>query len=200
MSYPQGPQGQYPGQYGQPQQGQQQGYAQPQQGYAAPPQQQYQPAPAQGGMSPEAQNALTNVDLLPAEQIVYAVQANGFFLGTNPALKAIAAFQAFILALTGGHVRIFLLVTNQRVLLIQSRAAFCGCFKSAAVSAVALSSIVSAGSAKDTQYCCFHTRAIYVESMTERYNMVIKNLDDAGVRGFVANLSSVIVANSTRRV
>ncbi len=202
MSYTQGqyPQGQQWSGQQQPQQ--QQGiqpYGQPQ-GYA---QGGYNSAPAgtisHGGMSPEAHAALGHVDLLAGEQIVYAVQADGFFLGTNPALKAVAEMQARLVRLTGGHVRMFLVVTNQRVLMIQSRAAFCGCFKGHAVSAVALSSIVSAGSAKDTQYCFFHTRAIYVESLSERYNMVIKNLDDAGVKAFVSNLSSVIVANSSRR-
>jgi hypothetical protein len=69
---------------------------------------------------------LGEFDLLPGEQIVYTIQGDGFFLGANPAAKAIAAIQATLVRLTGGHVRIFVVVTNHRIVLVESRQAFCG--------------------------------------------------------------------------
>jgi len=109
-----------------------------------------------------------------------------------------AAISAFIIALTGGHVRIFLVVTNQRLLVIKSTAVWCGCGRSRAVSTIALAGIKEVGSSKETQLCCVNTRTVQVQSMTQVFNLVIKKLGDQEIRQFVTNLSAVIVAHSTR--
>ena len=172
--------------------------AQPQ--YQPPPQQQLPPGPPPGppGMNPRVQEALAQVDLLANEQIFYTLQADGFFLGAHPILKMMAAISAFIIALTGGHVRIFLVVTNQRLLVIKSTAVWCGCGRSRAVSTIALAGIKEVGSSKETQLCCISTRTVQVQSMTQVFNLVIKKLGDQEIRQFVTNLSAVIVAHSTR--
>jgi hypothetical protein len=170
------------------------GYQQAQQYPQTPP-----PAgPAGPGPNPRLQEALTTVDLLPGEQIYFTLQADGFFLGANPLAKLMAAVTAFLVTVTGGHVRIFLVVTNQRLLMLASRAVWCGCGRAKVVQSFALASIKEVASVKETQMCCVHTRLVQVHSMTERKNLVIKKLGDEEIRRFVTNLSGVIVTHATR--
>jgi len=179
--YPPQPQpGQYPPNYG---------YQQPQ---ATP-----QAMPPVAG-NPRVQEALSQVDLLAGEQVVYTLQADGFFLGALPILKMIAALQAFILTVTGGHIRIFLVVTNQRLLVIKSMGAFCGMSRVKSVHTIALAGVKEVGSAKETHMCCVNTRTVQVQSLTQRFNLVIKKLGDQEIRHFVTNLSAVIVAQTNR--
>jgi len=146
-----------------------------------------------------AQKMLAEVDFLPGESLQYSIQGDGFFIGANPLLKAIAAFQAFVVALTGGHLRVFVMVTNQRILLLKSTQAYCGFARVRSVNAIALASLAEAGWAKETQWCCIHSRAVHFESKTERTSLVIKKLGDNALREFVANLSAVMIANSQAR-
>jgi len=169
---------------------------QPQQhGYGTPPP--GAPAPQVGG-NPRMQEALAQADLLAGEQVVYTLQADGFFMGANPLLKMIAAIQAFFVTITGGHLRIFLVVTNQRLLVIKSAQVWCGCGRVKSVHAIALAGIKEVGSAKETQLCCVNTRVVQVQSLTQLYNLVIKKLGDQEIRSFVTNLSAVIVAHTNR--
>jgi hypothetical protein len=197
--YPPGqyPPGQHPQQHGQ----QPQGHYPPHQQPGYPPQQPPQLAAPQG-MSPanarRVQEALTLVDLLAGEQIQFTLQADGFFLGAHPLLKMIAWFQAFVVSLTGGHIRIFLIVTNQRVLVIRQNAVWCGMSRGRGVLAVALSGIKEVGSARETHLCCVHTRTVQVQSLTQLFNLVVKRQSDAEIRSFVSNLSAVLVAHSNR--
>jgi len=142
---------------------------------------------------------LQEFDLLPSEQIVYTIQGDGFFLGANPMAKAIAALQASLVAMTGGHVRIFVVVTNLRIVLVQSRQAFCGFQRTKSVQAIALASLAECGWGRETQWCCIHSRVVHIESKTQRYTLVIKKLGDQALREFVANLSAVLVSNTQAR-
>jgi len=151
-------------------------------------------------LSQVAQQIVSEVDLLPGENILYSIQGDGFFLGANPLAKAVASLQATIVKLTGGHIRVFVFVTNLRVLLLQSEQAFCGVRRLRAISAIALGSIAEAGSGKETQLCCVHTRGVYIQSKTQRYSLVIKKLDDRSLREFVRNLSAIIVTNVQSRM
>jgi hypothetical protein len=200
------PQNPYPPhqQHPQPSQ-QQQPYGQPPQGYGQPPMAPQAHGSASdrrtasgSGMTPRVQEALGLIDLLANEQIVYAIQADGFFLGSNPIAKVVAAFTAFLVTLTGGYIRIFLVVTNQRLLMIKATQMWCGCARVRAVHTVALAGVKEVGSAKETQLCCINTRTIQVQSMTQLFNLVIKKLGDQEIRQFVTNLSAVIVAHSGR--
>ncbi|MBN2722587.1 MAG: hypothetical protein JXR95_00790 [Deltaproteobacteria bacterium] len=146
-------------------------------------------------LSPKIQEAINNVQLLQGEQIDYAIQADGFFLGTNPAAKAIAKIQAFMTKLTGGHIRIFLVLTNKRVILVESTAKMCGCTATKNVHTIGIKSIVEAGSAKETQMCCFHTRMIHIESFTQKYSMVVKQFSDQELREFISRMSMLILMN-----
>jgi hypothetical protein len=178
------------------------GYPQQQYGYQPgqpqQPPQQMMHAPQGPPPNPRLQEALASVDLLPGEQIYYTLQADGFFIGVNPIAKLMAAITAFFVTLTGGHIRIFLVVTNQRLLALQSRAVWCGCGRAKVVQTFALASVREVGSAKVTQLCCIHTRLVQVHSLTERAGYVIKKLGDDEIRKFVTNLSGVIVAHSAR--
>ena len=150
-------------------------------------------------LSPAAQQMLQEVDFLPGETLQYSIQGDGLFLGNNPMLRLMAMIQSLMITITGGHVRVFLMVTNQRILMMNSTQAFCGFMRVRNVSAIALASLAEAGWAKDTQYCCIHARSVHIESKTERHTLVIKGLGDQALREFVANLSGVMIANSQRR-
>jgi hypothetical protein len=154
---------------------------------------QSQPPP----ISPKMQEALTQIDMLPGEQIVYGIQADGFFLGTSPLLKMIASIQKFVTTITGGHIRVFLVVTNQRMMVLRSVQTMCGCQRLKGVTSMALAGVKEAGSAKDTQLCCINTRVVTVRSLTEHWNLVV-TMSDPEMKSFVSNLSAVLVAHSTR--
>jgi hypothetical protein len=155
------------------------------------------PAPGPAG-NPRLQEALSQVDMLQGEQIYYTLQADGFFIGANPFLKMMAAITAFLVAITGGHIRIFLVVTNQRLLVLKSTQVWCGCGRSKAVHAIALAGVKEVGSAKETQLCFVHTRTVQVQSLTQQFNVVVKKLGDQEIRHFVTNLSAVLVAHTGR--
>jgi hypothetical protein len=161
-------------------------------------QQQPPPQAAPPPANPRLQEALALVDLLQGEQVYFSLQADGLFLGVSPLAKLMAAFNAFLLTVTGGHFRVFLIVTNQRLLVIRSSAVWCGCGRMKLVRAMALASVKEVASEKATQMCCIHSRIVQVHSMTERWNLAIKKLGDEDIRKFVTNLSGVIVAHSTR--
>ena len=140
--------------------------------------------------------AMVDVELLDGEEIANTWQADGFFLGTNPAAKAIALFMAFLVKLTGGHIRIFLVLTNRRLLLVQSQAVWCGCQRVRGVNTIALTSVKEAGIGKETQWCCINSRVIHVESMTQRYSMIVRKFGDQDLRSFLSVMSQMIIANS----
>jgi len=193
--------GQQPGQqqgYGGPPQGQQPGYGAPQ---GAPPPQAQAPAPqgGAGGLGPKGQQMLSQqVNLLPGEQIEYAIEADGYFIGANPLLKMIAKIQAFMVTITGGHIRVYLIVTNKRLLLMQSNQVWCGWIKKKNVKALALASLVEAGMSKESQACCIHTRLVEMETLTQKHALIVKKVNDEQLKQFVAELSEVLVENVTR--
>ena len=143
-----------------------------------------------------AQKALSEVELLPNETIQQVFQADGFFLGANPIAKVIASINSFFTTLTGGHIRIFLVLTDMRVLMVQSSAIWFGCTRVKKATVIALSGVKEAGIAKETQLCCFHARLIHIQSMTELYTMVVKKFRDEELRDFLRSLSSLIINNS----
>lgn len=160
-----------------------------------------QPQGATGGppMTKALQQMMQDVDLLPGENLQYSIQGDGYFLGANPLLKAIAMVQAAMVKITGGHIRIFVLVTNQRIILAQSIQALCGFNRVRSVNALALASLAECGWAKFTQWCCVHSRLVHVETKTQRHTLVIKKLKDPALREFVSNLSAVMVSNVQSR-
>jgi hypothetical protein len=155
--------------------------------------------PAVQGFTPVQLKLLEHADLLHGEQIAFTLQGDGFFLGSHPLQKAVAALQATLVTLTGGHIRVFVVVTNMRILLIQSQALWCGCTRKVAVNSFALAALAECGWDKDTQWCCIHSRGVHLESKTQRYSLVIKKLGDPVLRQFVAQLSSVVLSNSQAR-
>ncbi|MEZ4380432.1 MAG: hypothetical protein R3A79_03735 [Nannocystaceae bacterium] len=156
--------------------------------------------PSTPQLTKAAQDLLSEVQLLQGENIHYAIQGDGFFMGSNPIAKAVAAMQAALVTMTGGHIRILVVITNLRVLLLQSQQAFCGFRRLRGVNAIALASIAEAGSGKDTQWCCIHTRTVHIQSKTQRYTLVIKKLKDDALRDFVRNMSEIVVTNVHNRL
>ncbi len=147
-------------------------------------------------MNAKMQKAMVDVELLDGEEVLHAWQADGFYLGTNPAAKALAILMSFLVKLTGGHIRIFLVVTNMRIFLVESRAIWCGCQRVRGVNAISLSSVKEAGTGKETQWCCINSRAIHIESMTQRYTMIVRKFSDQDLKGFLKAMSMVIIQNA----
>jgi hypothetical protein len=213
MSY-QGPPNQgYPGGY--PQQGygqpQQQGYPQQQQGYPQQqyqqqaPQQQIQQAPqAAPQFSGSDQNdALNQVELLPGEQVVHAVQGDMAYYGTNNLIRTFITqiawymkFQNIFIKITGGHMRVFFVVTNQRVLLIQSQSVFCGIMSAQNVHSISLATLSSVAASKATMYCCLTGRVLHIATKSEGYSVVIKSLSDTEIKTLMSNLGAIVVSNT----
>ncbi len=193
------PYGQQPGQHPHSQQPHAQpGQPAPGQPYQAPAQAAMQQAPPAAG-DPKVQAALQQVDLLQGEQVIYTLTADGFFLGANPILKMIGAFQNLMTTLCCGHNDIFLIVTNQRVLVIRSfKNNFIGAIQSKSVMSVAVAGLKEVGSSKDTIWWCFHTRTVQLQTMTQTFNLVIKRFGDQEIRQFVSNVAQVTVASSNR--
>lgn len=149
-------------------------------------------------MTPKTQEALSHVQLFPGEEIQYALEADGFFLGNNPAAKMMAKIQAFFTKLTGGHIRIFLILTNQRVLLIESTATCCGFTASRIVHTISTKSIVEAATIRETTWCCFHARMVALESLTQKYLLVAKKMSDQELMEFITRMSMLIIQNVPR--
>jgi hypothetical protein len=143
-----------------------------------------------------AQKAMADVDLLQNEQIVKVWEADGFFLGTNPIAKAMARIQASLVKITGGYIRIYLVVTNLRVLLVEARQVWCGCQAVRAATALALTSVKEAGVGRETSMCCFHSRVIYLQTLTQRHSMIVKRFSDKDLKEFLMHLSVLIINNS----
>lgn len=142
------------------------------------------------------QRTMVDVEFMQGETMEAYWQADGFFLGTNPMAKLIAMLTAFMVRITGGHIRIFIVVTNMRVMMVQSQAVWCGCQKVRSTNTIALSSVKEAGISKESQYCCFHSRLIHLQSMTQRYTMVVRKFKDENLKHFLAHMSYVIIKNS----
>ena len=151
-----------------------------------------------GELTAKAQEALNDIQLMQGEEIQYSVQADGFFLGTLPIQKMIASFQSMITKLTGGHIRVFLVMTNMRLIMIESRAQWCGCTKVRAIKTISSRDILECGSGKETRLCFVHTRVLTVESRSHAYTLVVKKLNDDDVRAFVTAMSGLIISNSQR--
>nr|MDA3863133.1 hypothetical protein [Deltaproteobacteria bacterium] len=190
--------------------GQQQQQAQAQQP-PAPGQQQQQaqaqqpPAPQQPGppigtqeppVSGNLQFYLDSIELLQGENIIASLEGDGFFLGTNPLLKLFAKFTSFMVTLTGGHIRIMLVLTNKRIFIVQKSQAWCGCTASKNIRLVALKALVEAGAAKDTQVCCFHSNLVTLETRTENFAMILKNNDDQLLKQFINQMALQIQQNN----
>lgn len=184
--------------------GQQQQYQQPQQ-Y----QQQQQPPPpsmpsghdptALQRLGPKGQALLKEVSFFPGEQIQYVAAADGYFLGANPIQKLVGTINAFLTTVTGGYMRIYLIVTSQRLLLLNATQHWCGMTRSRSINALALASLAECGSSRETRICCVHSRFVNIETKTQNHQLVVKKFRDADLQEFVAQLSAVIIANVQAR-
>jgi len=147
-------------------------------------------------LSQRAQQAMTDVELLQGEEVARVWEADGFFLGTHPLLKLMGKIQSMVVTLTGGHIRVFLVVTNMRVLLVQSTQMWCGCQKVRGANAISMTSVKEAGIGRETQMCCFHSRVIHIQTLTQRHTLIVKGFSDEDMKSFLAYMSWVLVSNA----
>jgi hypothetical protein len=160
----------------------------------APPAAPAVPMPSPG-LTPAGKLAIEPT-LLPGETIQQTLTADGLYLGSHPFLKVMAAISGFMITITGGHIRINLVVTTHRVLVLQSVAMACGINKMKVVNAVSLQNITETGWAKETQMCCINSRMVTVQTKTQKHALVIKKIADGPLRTFMTQLSAVTVANA----
>jgi len=134
-------------------------------------------------------------DLLPGEQALFSLEADGLYLGPTPAQKVMSAIISFFILVTGGHIRISLVATDRRVLMLQSVQAFCGWQRTKMVQSLALQNVSECGWSKVTAWCCVHSRSMALKTKTQTHALMVKKISDRQLRDFVSNLSSVVVAN-----
>ena len=132
---------------------------------------------------------------LRGETPLHVLHADGLYLGPTPVAKLIAALVGFMIRITGGHIKISLVVTAQRVLMLTSTQAYCGWTKSKLVQSLALGSIQETGWAQTNTYWCLKTRALSIKTKTQTHGIVVKKLSDAQLRDFANQVSAVVVAN-----
>ncbi|MBU1243456.1 hypothetical protein KJ612_09665, partial [Myxococcota bacterium] len=158
------------------------------------------PAPMPAAMPPAAIGGIpdiyaSNFQLLPGETIEYFAEGDGFFLGTNMFAKIMSWWASFTTTITGGHIKLGFILTNQRLLVIQSQAAMCGFTKGRNVHTIALKSIAEAKSGLERQCCCINTRLVHVQSRTYSYAFVVKKFNDQQLQDFVTRMSILILQN-----
>ena len=168
------------------------GGAAPALGMGAPP-----AAPPMPQASPSAAMVEFPVepDLLPGETALFSLQADGLYLGPTPVQKLMSLIMSFMITITGGHIRISLVATDRRVLLLQSIQAFCGWQRTKLVQSLALGNVAECGWSKVTAWCCVHSRSMSLQTKTQTHSLMVKKTSDRQLRDFVSNLSSVVVAN-----
>lgn len=147
-------------------------------------------------LNPKAQAAAAELQLLPGENILRVWEGDGFFLGSNPLAKAIAKIQQFMMFICCGHLRVFIIVTNMRIIIAYSNSIYCGTNATRSVKTVALASLQEAGIIRDTSCCCFHSRMIQLQTRTEVFSIVVKRFKDEDLKEFLEFLGRVLVNNS----
>ena len=158
------------------------------------------PAPMPQAMPPQAIGGIpdvfaSNFQLMPGETIDYFAEGDGFFLGTNLFAKIMAWWQSFTTMITGGHIRIGFILTNQRLVVVQSVAACCGFAKVRNVRTIALKSIAEAKSGHERACCCINTRLIHIQSRSFSSTYVVKKFNDQMLQDFITRMSLLILRN-----
>lgn len=102
-----------------------------------------------------------------------------------------------MVTITGGHQRIFLVITNYRVLLLRSIQQFCGANRIRGYHTIASSSVLEASTAKQTAWCCIQTRMVQLESKTQEHTLIVKKMKDEDLRDFLTQLSVLIISNTS---
>ncbi len=146
-------------------------------------------------MNPSVKLAIDPV-MLAGESIQHTLEADGVYIGTSPMAKLLSVFVEWTVRITGGHIRINLVVTDRRVLVLQSFKLLCGSTQVKMVHSVALANVTETGWAKGTEACCINTRVINVQTKTQRHVFVVRKLGDAALRGFMTQVSAVTIANA----
>lgn len=136
------------------------------------------------------------VDLLPGENIKNVYEGYALPTGANPIAKMMGAIANFFIMITGGHNRMYLVLTNMRLLMVKSTQAWCGCRKARNFNTIASTSVLEAGTSKSTMYCCFHARNVHVQSKTELHSMQVKKFKDQDLRQFLSDFSQHIIHNT----
>ncbi len=144
----------------------------------------------------KAQKSMAELQLLPDEQILRIWEGDGFFLGSNPIAKLMAQLVRLGVFLTCGHLRVYVVFTNMRIIVASSTAAYCGAAGNRTIKTLALSSLLEATVARSTSCCCFHARTIHFQTRTEEFGVAVKKFKDEDLRDFLDFLGRVMVNNS----
>lgn len=134
--------------------------------------------------------------LLANETLDYFLEGDGFFLGTDIVSKIMAKWQSFVTMITGGHIKIGFILTNLRLVIVESRAACCGFTANRVVHTIALKSIAEAKTLLETQCCCIKTKLVSIESRSFKYNFAVKRFDELQLQDFITRMSLLIQRNA----
>lgn len=140
----------------------------------------------------DARGAVAEVELMPGEEVVYCLQADGLAVGARFGARLRSGAQTLLARITGGHVRVFVVLTSMRLLVVETRAQWCRCSRVRGVHVVAHDAVVGAGSSKRTHLCFLHTRWVYISTTGGVFGLPIKKLPDEHLRVFVAHLGRLV--------
>ena len=136
------------------------------------------------------------IDLLPGEQLLHVYEGNPFPTGSNPLLKMIGAIQRMMTKLCCGHAKMFMVLTNMRVLFVESSSMMCGANAAKSFTTIAASGVLEAGVGKTTTSCCCHARTVFVQSKTELRAMEVRKFKDKDLADFMGTFSQHIIRNT----
>ena len=146
-------------------------------------------------LTPRQKDTLAAVELLPGENLLHVWEGDGFYLGNNPIAMMLSFLIRVIWTLMGGHVRLYLVLTNQRMLFARSVKLWCGWTSFNVHHTFSANSIKNAGIRKDTAMCCLHSRVVEVSSHTATHGAVVRGMNDSEMKAFLNTMSEFIRTN-----
>lgn len=185
----------------------QQGYGQQQQGQGMTPHHGAPMGAYPNASSAAIQTAMTQFDLLPGENIVCQQEAVGlqwwigpqawFFAAIAPpmfALRFLVWWQALVATICAGHVKVSIIVTDQRLVLVSDKATLFGFVSNLQIRTIPFSSINTVQTMQQSLCWCCSGSGIQIESRAGTVLAMIS--DEAAVRRTLAGVSQSLAANT----
>ena len=143
------------------------------------------------------EQAMANVALLPGETITNIWEADGVILEAIPGAKLAAMIQRFILMITGGYIRVYLVLTNQRLIVVQATRDSCGLGSARVADTLAASAIHTVGIGKQSWLFCCHSRLVRLHSKKTPLTLIMRRFKDEDARSFMNQMAVHMMEHCT---
>jgi hypothetical protein len=125
---------------------------------------------------------LSEVILLPGEEVQFQIEGNAYTDSPNPLVKLIVAIFRFIGKLFGSSFRTYLVITNKRVIRVDKEKSFWVIPRNTSVRTIAKSAIREVGYAQAVRWFVFKTLYFQMQTVTENtsiaYQGSLKDVND----------------------